>query len=152
VKDDRGAKILDRIKDVSDIFDEPMTGPMILDAKSNTVVPSPAPASPPSDEMAEPQPHPEATPSPEAAPADSAHPWNQNTFTSPEDKSDRHGDAGTIAPSAQQLELPLPEAAPRPGSPVKDSLESPRRRYAQSIPTAQAAHPLLSLAVQPARK
>jgi Bacterial capsule synthesis protein PGA_cap len=157
VKDDRGQQILDRIKDVSDIFDEPMTGPMILDAKSNTVVPSPAPANRESDETATPSPEPEATP--EAAPAnsaptDSAQPWNPNTFTSPEDKSDRQGNADAIAPSAQQLELPIPEAAPstRPGSPVKDSLESPRRRYAQSIPTAKANHPLLSLAVQPARK
>jgi hypothetical protein len=115
-------------------------------------VPSPAPASQPSEETADPQANPAATPNPVTAPTDSAHPWNQDTFTSPEDKADRHGDAGTIAPSAQQLELPLPEAAPRPGSPVKDSLESPRRRYAQSIPTAQATHPLLSLAVQPARK
>jgi poly-gamma-glutamate capsule biosynthesis protein CapA/YwtB (metallophosphatase superfamily) len=156
VKDDRGAKILDRIKDVSDIFDEPMTGPMILDAKSNTVVPSPTPDSPPS-ESAEPQPDPaEATPDSapaEATPANSADPWNQKTFTSPEDKSDHQG-AAPIAPSAQQLELLLPEVSPtnRPGSPVKDSLESPRRRYAQSMPTAKATHPLLSLAVQPALK
>jgi hypothetical protein len=154
VKDDRGTKILDRIKDVSDIFDEPMTGPMVLDAKSNTVVPLPAAASEsqPAIDPTSSEPTPEALPSGENAPADSAHPWNQNTFTAPTDKADQHGNADTIAPSAQQLELPIPPTT-LPASPVKDSLESPRRRYAQSVtnhPTAKSTHPLLSLAVQPA--
>ncbi len=154
VKDDRGAKILDRINDVSDIFDEPMTGPMVLDAKSNTAVPLPAAASESQSESdaAPAAPPLEASPTSENPPADSAHPWNQNTFTAPIDKSDQHGNAHPIAPSAQQLELPISPTT-LPGSPVKDSLESPRRRYAQSStthPTAKSTHPSLSLAVQPA--
>jgi Bacterial capsule synthesis protein PGA_cap len=159
VKDDRGAKILDRIKDVSDIFDEPMTGPMVLDAKTNTAVPLAAPAAPATDEDEAASPPPEASSTESNPSPNSAHPWNQNTFTAPTDKSDQHGNAGpmtdgrseTIAPSAQQLELLIPMTPP--GSPVKDSLESPRRRYAQSItnhPTAKSTHPSLSLAVQPA--
>jgi hypothetical protein len=153
VKSDRGAKILDRIKDVSDIFDEPMKESMVLDTKTNTAVPLAAPEPPPADDATVSPPP--ASPTEADPPANSAHPWNQNTFTAPtQEKPGQQGNAGTIAPSAQQLELPIPPTTP-PGSPVKDSLESPRRRYAQSItnhPTAKSTHPLLSLAVQPAMK
>jgi hypothetical protein len=177
VKDDRGKKILDRIKDVSDIFDEPMTGAMVLDAKSNTATPLPAaaPEIQPASDPAPGAPTPETAPTGENAPADSTHPWNQNTFTAPTDKAEQHGNAGTmtdgrsetIAPSAQQLELPIQDYAPspRPSSPVEDSLESPRRRYAQAsnpvtskpatsnpLQPQKSTHPLLSLAVQPAIK
>lgn len=146
VKDSRGEQILNRIKDVSDIFDEPMTGPMILDAKTNAATPikstqpptDPASSEVNSESAAPAADTPEATPS--VAPVDGAQPWNQNTFTDPaQDQGDRQGNA--TAPEAQQLELPLPQqSAP---------LESGKRRYADRALTPNAVASLLSLEVRP---
>jgi poly-gamma-glutamate capsule biosynthesis protein CapA/YwtB (metallophosphatase superfamily) len=169
VKDDRGKKILDRIKDVSDIFDEPMTGSMVLDAKSNTATPVAAPETKPDNSPADaavPETAPTSEPAPTSgtAPTSGDHPWNQNTFTGPNsdkpnaDKPEQHGDAAIVGPAAQQLELlpPMENAQPTNQiSPVKDSLESPKRRYAQASnqgQTAKSTHPLLSFAVQPPLK
>jgi Bacterial capsule synthesis protein PGA_cap len=158
VKDDRGAKILDRIKDVSDIFDEPMNGPMIFDAKSNTVAPVPTAGQPVPSTDITPDTAPDAAPtadqpSPAALPTDEAHPWNQNTFTAPPDaKPDQQGNALIETPAAvttpKQLEL-LPDQATPSYPPQKDLLETPKRRFAKTLPRQTATHPLLSFAIQP---
>jgi hypothetical protein len=86
-------------------------------------------------------------------PTDGAHPWNQNTFTAPHDgKPDQQGNAAIDAPAVvttpKQLEL-LPDQATPTYPPQKDLLETPKRRFAQTLPRQKATHPLLSFAIQP---
>jgi hypothetical protein len=155
VKDPRGEQILNRIKDVSDIFDEPMSGPMIFDAQTNTATPLKSGGQPKSDSPSgEPSPEPEATEpvdDPTAQPnpvsPDDAQPWNQNTFTDPQqDPADRQGNAAAPEVAPKQLELTLPtQSVP---------LEPTKRRYASAQPltqplSANAVTSMLSLEVQP---
>ncbi|MBE9031400.1 CapA family protein [filamentous cyanobacterium LEGE 11480] len=131
VKDARGQQILERIKDVSDIFDEPLTGPMILDAASNTATPLPTAEIP---EQPAPPPVEPIQPSTELFKPSHDRPWNQNTFTVPSGESGQQGSAITEETAPQQLELPIQQNLP-PSVPTQfdDSLESPKRRYAKAV-------------------
>jgi poly-gamma-glutamate capsule biosynthesis protein CapA/YwtB (metallophosphatase superfamily) len=84
VKGDRAQQILNSITNVSDIFQEPLGTSVILDARSNRVVPPNEPEAT--------TPEPEANPEPETSPApileetpaagpDQSDPWNQKSFT-----------------------------------------------------------------------
>ncbi len=139
VNDARGQQILEQIKNVSDIFEEPLDSPMILDAQSNTAVPI-APAN--ADPIVQPDQHrlqdpvkPESTFQP-----NSDHPWNQTNFTVPsDDAAAQQGNAQLEEMKPRQLELPIPDKIP-PNSADQlnnDALESPKRRYAQSRPFSQ---------------
>jgi poly-gamma-glutamate capsule biosynthesis protein CapA/YwtB (metallophosphatase superfamily) len=82
VKGDRAQQILNSITNVSDIFQEPLGTSVVLDAKSNRVVPEAQPEVQP-----EPEPSPAVEPSPApidetpAATPDPSQPWNQKSFT-----------------------------------------------------------------------
>ncbi len=82
VKGDRAKQILDSITNVSDIFQEPLGSSVVLDAKSNRVVP---PTQPEATPEPEPSPEAETTPAPieetPAATPDPTQPWNQKSFT-----------------------------------------------------------------------
>jgi poly-gamma-glutamate synthesis protein (capsule biosynthesis protein) len=134
VKGEQGTKILQQIKNVSDIFDEPLDGPMVLDAKSNTAV------SIPEDPTAvTSQPVPPAT---KTAPVtsepvfqtDSDHPWNQKNFTAPSrEQSAQQDNAFNEERTPQQMPIPTQDQVqPHTTDALKqDSLESAKQRYAQ---------------------
>lgn len=142
VKGDRGTAILNQIQDVSDIFESPLTGPMILDAESNQARPAEDPSASknqtaPTDESgapseAEQSEAPQFEPKPFQSTGD--RPWNENTFTAPGDnQSDQQGSAVT-EDSPQQLERPIEQVQPAPNHlpQFKDTIESPKRRYAKA--------------------
>ncbi|NJM45908.1 MAG: CapA family protein [Alkalinema sp. RU_4_3] len=142
VKGDRAQQILNSITNVSDIFQEPLGTSVVLDARSNRVVP---PAQP------EPSPEPEAVPEPSPAPIeetpaatpDPTQPWNQKSFTgseptksteSPEPRAietetrtDQAPEGKTMedsskeAPKAIETKATEPIAQPSPTAPVDPS-------------------------------
>ncbi|NJR48601.1 MAG: CapA family protein [Leptolyngbyaceae cyanobacterium CSU_1_3] len=102
VDGDRGTEILNQIENVSDIFQEPLRSPMVLDARSNTILsappkPTPAPAAPidsPEPTHSEPQPDEtpalddapqpfeSGTPAPQTEAPSSTQPWKNDAFIS----------------------------------------------------------------------
>jgi hypothetical protein len=158
VKGDRATQILEQINNVSDIFEEPLHSPMIVDVRSNAVVPAPSdpvvPVTPPGEvapaavtspavtPTGAPTVTPTGTPSESVPPADAAHPWNQNGFTEPEQQQQGNAVTGDLAPKPTiEDESPLTEPVIPTGGIPKDALESPRRRFAQGIRLPIAAIP-----------
>jgi hypothetical protein len=90
VKGDRAKQILDSITNVSDIFQEPLNAPVVIDARANRVVPPAMPAAPePSPEAAPIEALPTETTPTETMPtapvetksSDPNAPWNEKSFT-----------------------------------------------------------------------
>ncbi|MEP0917939.1 CapA family protein [Leptolyngbya sp. DQ-M1] len=157
---DRGQEILNQIESVSDVFQQPLKSPTIIDARSNSITqpntPSPSPSStvqPDSDpDQAAPNPEstpsdsqlspdsasPTLTPAPESSPTSSDQPWNQNSFIN---QPSRESPAPEVQPSIS----PSPQATDDPNDRQTDSdglnppapsqsIEPDRRRYATSMP------------------
>jgi hypothetical protein len=163
VKGDRATQILNQINSVSDIFEEPLLEPMILDAQTNTAKPvkEPAKSDPVKPDPIEAAPAPASTPAPKADPNKT---WNQDSFTNGPSPSqpERHGQGmsrilrligiktDTPKKTVAQPALPTTEPAILP-SPitVPNTLESPKRRFAQAgLPTASSALQPLAQTVQ----
>lgn len=117
VKGDRGDEILKQIKNVSDIFEDPLTGPMVLDARSNTIVPPAQPAEPINSPQAEPTPS--NTEEPASQPSDATEPWRDGGFTEPQQQ-------GKVEPPATQRQ-------------PKDTIAPMKRRFAQVTQPKAAA-------------
>jgi poly-gamma-glutamate synthesis protein (capsule biosynthesis protein) len=114
VKGDRGDEILKQIKNVSDIFEDPLTGPMVLDAQSNTIVPPAEPINP-----APTEPAPSHIDEPASRPSDATAPWRDHGFTEQQQQ-------GKVEPPASQRQ-------------PKDAIEPMKRRFAQVVQPKAAA-------------
>jgi poly-gamma-glutamate capsule biosynthesis protein CapA/YwtB (metallophosphatase superfamily) len=143
----KGEQILNQITNVSDIFEEPMTGPMVLDLRTNTVTKiQPAPKASPASE-------PSSTTEPAAAPAESQSPdaaaesdatdksdttekdeaWNQDSFTAPTPGPQGNATTDNGATPAVKVKS-KPEKSTEP-----DSLQPMKRRFAQAVAKRTAA-------------
>ncbi|KAM3114434.1 CapA family protein [Phormidesmis sp. 146-33] len=108
VSGDRGTEILRQIENVSDIFQEPLKSPVILDARSRTVISTPAPSTPASQS---PDPAPSAEPpSSETAPAIEA-PDSEMPIDSP---SSEPPNSETAPPTESPADTPLPQPSDDP--------------------------------------
>lgn len=143
VSGDRGTEILHEIENVSDIFHEPMKSSVVLDAKTNTTVTSPASPSTPATVQNSPQPaSPEieqpikSAPSPVApspqtpesiqpdASSPAPSPNSGTPITSPSSSSDKPAAAPWKDDSFISTPSPSPSTLP-PESPTSDSTPSP---------------------------
>jgi poly-gamma-glutamate capsule biosynthesis protein CapA/YwtB (metallophosphatase superfamily) len=158
VKGDRATQILNQINSVSDIFEEPLMEPMILDAQTNTAKPvkEPAKSDPVKPDPIEAAPAP--TPAPAPAPkADPNKTWNQDSFTNGPSPSqpERHGQGMGrilrligIKTDTPKKTIAQPAIVPSPIA-VPNTLESPKRRFAQAgLPAANSALQPLAQTVQ----
>ena len=145
VSGDRGTEILHQIENVSDIFHEPMKSSVVLDAKTNTTVTSPAspstpatvqnspqPASPEIEQPIKSAPSPVASPSPqtpESIQPDASSPTpvapdSGTPITSPRSPSDKTPAAPWKDDSFISTPSPSPSTLPLE-SPTPDSTPSP---------------------------
>ncbi len=162
VSSDRGKEILQQVESVSDIFHTPLRSPVVIDARSNTVMPQPDSSSTKPAESSSPEPlsdptpspatTPEATPttppsaSPEATPTSSptsAQPWNDNSFISnpTPQASPSPSDAPNSGDASQRQGNSTIDPATH--STPANSLEPIKRRYAVLLPqeTVAALYP-----------
>jgi hypothetical protein len=171
VSGDRGTEILHQIENVSDIFHEPMKSSVVLDAKTNTTVTSPAspstpatvqnspqPASPEIEQPIKSAPSPVASPSPqtpESIQPDASSPTpvapdSGTPITSPSSPSDKPAAAPWKDDSFISTPSPSPSTPPL-GSPTPDDSTpspsmSPNQQGDASVPGVEPA----SIAPSPA--
>ncbi len=131
VSGDRGAEILNQIENVSDIFQEPMKSPVILDARSRTVISTPTQPTPGSNQPTESVPSPAQTPNSETpsesipSPANTpmiqpsespsgTQPWKNDSFISDPSPSPTIAPDASPSPAVTQSPSASPEATTQP--------------------------------------
>jgi poly-gamma-glutamate synthesis protein (capsule biosynthesis protein) len=124
VSGDRGTEILHQIENVSDIFQQPMKSPMILDARSRTVISTPTQSDAPTSNQAPETfaPSPSQTPSSETAPTIESVPSPSQAPNSDPAEST----PSTQIPSSETTPSPsASDSEPPAGTPITQPTESP---------------------------
>ncbi|MGV0027498.1 CapA family protein [Phormidesmis priestleyi] len=127
VSGDRGVEILQQIENVSDIFQQPMKSPVILDARSRTVISTPTKPDAPANSN-----QPTETPSPTIESVPSPSPNSETPIESVPSPSQTPNSEAPIESVPSPSQTPNSETTPSPsaseppaGTPITQPSESP---------------------------